>query len=284
MTILVQIISATSSTVHVNTASWNNSNGCSSSVVNSESNIRSALNTFMDEKYGVQRENVDCGGKGWTRMALLNMTDTNSRCPSTWRLHQSPVRGCGRSSSTAHTCDSAYFNNARLSYNRVCGRIIAYQKGHNDAFYAYTANIARTIETAYSAGLLVTHGPDGSRRHIWTFSSALYKQRTVPSNSTCPCTSPNQPWTFNFPPFVGNNYFCDSGNPGPGFSSTTLYSQDPLWDGKGCPSGTTCCQLNNPPWFNVALPQTTRDDIEVRLCVTEGSEDVIVSLIELYVA
>lgn len=121
-------------------------------------------------------------------MAYLDMTDASTQCPSNWRLQQSSVRGCGRSSSTVINCDSAYFSNSGLSYNRVCGRMIAYQKGHTDAFSAYANGIASTIERPYSAGLLLTHGPVGSRRYIWTFSSALYKQITVPTDSACPCT------------------------------------------------------------------------------------------------
>ncbi len=40
-----------------------------------------------------------CGGPGWTRVAYLNMTETNQQCPSNWTLTTSPVRGCGQSSS-----------------------------------------------------------------------------------------------------------------------------------------------------------------------------------------
>ena len=94
---------------------------------------------------------------------------------------------------------------------------------------------------------------------------------------TCPCTN-NQysSWPFYIPEFVGKSYFCDTGNRGDGVA-TTYYSNDPLWDGKGCGPFSNCCQFNSPPWFQTALPQTTSDDIELHLCFSldSGDEDVI---------
>ena len=45
-----------------------------------------------------------------------------------------------------------------------------------------------------------------------------------------------------------------------------FYPNDILWDGQNCTSTSTCCQLNNPPWFTKNLPNATTDDIELRLC------------------
>ena len=53
------------------------------------------------------------------------------------------------------------------------------------------------------------------------------------------------------PTFVGDNYFCESGNPLNSFVNTNEleYTDDPLWDGEGqCCSGNTTA-----PWFNVKL-------------------------------
>ena len=37
------------------------------------------------------------------------------------------------------------------------------------------------------------------------------------------------------PSFIGNDYFCESGNPDPNGNVPVLfYADDPLWDGKGC--------------------------------------------------
>ena len=76
------------------------------------------------------------------------------------------------------------------------------------------------------------------------------------------------------PPFINNEYFCEYG------SSTT----EPLWDGGDCPSTSTCCTFNNPPWFCKQLCQDTTDDIEVRVCANQstGDEDLQIEVIELY--
>ena len=63
----------------------------------------------------------------------------------------------------------------------------------------------------------------------------------------CPCIAPGQ----SPPDYVGNNYYCESGNPHPigGFSYGHLYDKDKLWDGEKCESQ---CFGNgkSPPWFD----------------------------------
>ena len=62
-----------------------------------------------------------------------------------------------------------------------------------------------------------------------------------------------------------------------------FYPDDPLWDGSGCTTSSTCCSFNNPPYFTKQLPNPTSDDIEARLCRYESDEDSPVELMELYV-
>ena len=64
-----------------------------------------------------------------------------------------------------------------------------------------------------------------------------------------------------------------------------FYSADPLWDGSGCGSTSSCCGFNNPPWFCKQLPQPTSDDIEMRVCVNQATsdEDVALEIVEVYV-
>ena len=90
------------------------------------------------------------------------------------------------------------------------------------------------------------------------------------------------------PTFIGNDYFCESGNPDTTWTNM-LYASDPLWDGQGCGS-SSCCNLTSPPgvtapWFCKQLPQATTDDLEVRICRNEptSNEDTPVELIELYI-
>ncbi len=48
------------------------------------------------------------------------------------------------------------------------------------------------------------------------------------------------------------------------------HSDDPLWDGAGCGPTSSCCQLNNPPWFCVSFPEPTTDDLELRICTDQS--------------
>ena len=220
-----------------------------------------------------------CGGPGqWTRIAHLNMSDPSQQCPSSWNLVTTPVRGCGQSASSG--CDSALFPSTGQSYSRVCGKVIAYQSSTTNAFDPYII-FAPGLEGVYVDGVSLTHGAEGSRQHIWTFAAALYEGGA--SSSDCLCT--NAAWPFEVPEFVGDDYFCDTGNTSPEVDSNTVFADDPLWDGEGCGPTSTCCEFNNPPWFCTTLPQPTTDDIEVRICLDSGSsnEDVIITFVDIYV-
>ena len=132
----------------------------------------------------------------------------------------------------------------------------------------------------------MTHGPAGSRQHIWTFATAHNDEDLVyRSDLNCLCTNTRYNWSYQLPSFIQNNYFCDTGNPGPGVDKSAYYSSDPLWDGAGCGEDSTCSQFNNPPWFYSSLPQATTDDVEVCLCFSYPSsdEDAILYLLELFI-
>ena len=134
-------------------------------------------------------------------------------------------------------------------------------------------------------GLSLTHGAPGSRQHIWTFASGLYAGGG--SNNSwpryqCPCDNGN---TYPSPPFVGNDYFCESVTTTNNYNSYRFYPNAILWDGQVCEGGGSCCQLNNPPWFTKNLTTPTTDGIELRLCLTDASSisDVALELLELYI-
>lgn len=86
------------------------------------------------------------------------------------------------------------------------------------------------------------------------------------------------------PSFIGNNYFCDTGNYGDDNSPrNTYYTEHPLWDDEGCGSQSVCCSLNSPPWFYKQLSQPSTDDIEMRLCCDQDRdhEDIQVEIIHI---
>ena len=214
-----------------------------------------------------------CGGAGdWTRAVYLNISDPNQQCPSNWTLVTTPIRGCGRRNINYYSCDSATFSVRDHTYSSVCGRILAYQKGYTTAFLgAHNHQNLDTVDKAYLSGVSLTHGPAGSRQHIWSFVGAWYEQDpNYRTELNCPCTNTNVSWPYQVPSFVNNDYFCDTGNPGPGYNHTTYYTDDPLWDGEGCNSTSTCCEFNTPPWFCTSLLQPTNGDLEIRNCFYHG--------------
>ena len=203
-------------------------------------------------------------------------------CPSGFTLITEPVRGCGRATSEAATCKSVIFSSGGQSYSRVCGRVNAYQKGTPDAFHT-DAGIDR-LEEIYVEGVSLTHGAPGSRQHIWTFAAAVYETASPYfPQLNCACTNTEEDWPYEVYSFIGSNYFCATGNPGPGYDFNTTYADDPLWDGEGCGATNACCQLNNPPWFSTTLPQPTTHNIEMRVCnnEVETNEDVILSFVNI---
>ena len=226
--------------------------------------------------------NRQCGCDGpstWTRVAFLNMSDPNQVCPKDWTIRSSPVRTCSRGQTSSTGCNSVFYSTFGMTFSRVCGRIIGYQWSTTDAFQGLFNE--RSIDRQYVDGVSLTHGSVGSRQHIWSFASALGQTSGLQAVSVCDCSNNNN-WVYNLS-FVGNDYFCDSGNRASEFSHSIFYTDNPLWDGKGCLHSSTCCQFNNPPWFCKTLPQSITDDLEVRICHDGNDEDTPVQLVELYV-
>jgi len=50
------------------------------------------------------------------------------------------------------------------------------------------------------------------------------------------------------PSFIGNDYFCESGNHTPS-TIDGMFFDDTLWDSLGCDGVSTSCEFNKPPWF-----------------------------------
>ena len=225
-----------------------------------------------------------CGGSGpWRKIAHLNMNDPNQQCPTNWRLVTSPVRACARSTLTGPSCDSAVFSSEGTAYSHVCGRVNAIQRGTPEAFYASIDGRNPGLDASYIDGVSLTHGAAGSRQHIWSFVAAQFEQDSIITSSVCPCTNTQTNWGHQIQPYIGNSYFCDTGDSDPGVS-LAAYPDDPLWDGEGCGPTSSCCQFNTPPWFCVKLEAPTTDDIELRICLNQGAQDesIEVTLVEIF--
>ena len=195
------------------------------------------------------------------------------------REYTTPFRVCGRRSTSGGSCEGLTYSTGSEQYDQVCGRIIGYQIGSLDCFQGSF----QSINTFYVEGVSVTRG--SPRQHIWTFAGGADEQRTFFS-LTCPCVTGSTNGGNIPSSFVGQNYFCESGITRFPFMHGVFWPDgDPLWDGQGCGPSSSCCTFNSPPWFNVTLSAPTTDDIEVRICASEGigNEDTPIQLIELYV-
>ena len=222
-----------------------------------------------------------CGGTGgWRRAVNLDMTDPNTTCPSGWNLTGYSKRTCGRASTGRNTCDSVFFPVSGGPYSQVCGRIRAYQRWYGYGFYGFFNGLT-TIDSNYFDGVAVMHG--SPLQHIWTFANGIWENDTTHRPYNCPCDTTDD---ILIPPFVGEDYFCESGYVYPGYRSSALenrlHSSDTLWDGEDCHSSSSCCSLHNPPYFTKSLGQSTTDDLELRMCHYERSNKAV-ELVELYV-
>ena len=223
---------------------------------------------------------LNCGPGHWFLVAHLNMSDPPQQCPSAWREYNtSGVRACGRPATSEGSCSSLPIPSYQSKYSRVCGRAIGYQIGSTDAF-GFRA-IDQPLDSYYVYGVSITHGTP--RNHIWTYAAGVSEGRYSDQRDNCPCSNPGHPDNALPPSFVGDNYYCESGNPDNTFVYGRIYTEDRLWDGQQC-EGQCCSNGKYPPWFSVELTNPTTDDIEVRICSGEGSQDeTLVQLLEIYI-
>ena len=213
-----------------------------------------------------QMQTNNCGNitGGWMRAAYIDMTNVNNTCPQglTYTVASS-TRMCTRSHSGNYGCSSVTFPTHRVPYTKVCGRARGYQYYSTLSFLGYHNAGQSTLDRSYVDGLSITYG--SPRNHVWTFAAGAAKDYDYSHCCNCPCASDPGPAA---PLFVGENYFCESGNMGLVESRWSL--TDPLWDSLGRASGSTCCDRGGP-WFTTTLDQEVSDDIEMRMCLYRSS-------------
>ena len=177
-------------------------------------------------------------------------------------------------------CSSVYFDSLGKEIIEVCGMIEAYQWISPDAFYASSS---QTIDGPYMDGISITHG--SPRQHIWSYAVGLQENSRQDHNyHKCPCSS-NGSAAASPPNFVGEDYYCDTGNPTATWD--LLVYPDRLWDSSGasCVSGSTCCDNPDQPWFRKKLKTPSTDNIEFRWCADQPKWDEAIPTqqIELYI-
>ena len=223
---------------------------------------------------------TSCGDGGWMRVANLDFSNASTSFPSGLQERvDSGIDTCGIESSEA-ACPSVMLSTSGVEYTKVCGKILAYQFSTPDAFFTGTDD----IDGSYVDGVSLTYG-NTPRNHIWTFVAALDEFGVRNSGSVSPraCSSSVNSVGTGLPSFVGDDYFCDAGTVTLAFH--IFYGDNPLWDGSGCGSTSTCCSFNTRPWFLKELSPPTSDDIEMRVCRDESraNEDIAMSSVEIYV-
>ena len=227
------------------------------------------------------------GGSGaWAKVAKWNMNDSSHLCPAgLLERIDSGIRTCVRANINEPTCSMGIqYNLAGIEFSRVCGKIIGYQIGNTNAFKSNPSQFTDP-SSLYVDGVILTHGRPST--HIWTFAVGL-NDSPDPSElvSKCDCSVGNSSNPASRTPrFVGEDYFCDSGYRSGSPPGRMLLKDDPLWDGAGCGSSSTCCTFNKPPWFFRQLRRPTSEYIEMRLCSDELAryEDIAVESVEIYV-
>ena len=117
-----------------------------------------------------------------------------------------------------------------ISYDNICGQAKAYQKGTTNGF----GPSQKYIDGIYIDGISITLG--SPRKHVWTYAVGLSDDYDY-KHGNCPCATIPGP---SPPTFVGNNYYCESGDVG-AQEAIPYYLSDPLWDGSGCGSNNSCC-------------------------------------------
>ena len=235
--------------------------------------VRVSGNYWINTTTGVQQVycdmELDCGAHngGWMKIADLD-TSRGDDCPSGWIKITTPVAACKAPNDPG--CYSTNFSTLSITYSKVCGMAVGYQKGSTDAF-----NGARSINGPYVDGISITHG--NPRKHIWTYAIGRSDRSNI-KNSNCPCSV--FPGTFP-PSFVHENYYCESGTV---LAGQGYFIDDPVWDGKGC-SDDNCCSDLSLPWFYRQIPLTIRDDIETRICYNNNpsNENVLIKELQLHV-
>ena len=162
-------------------------------------------------------------------------------------------------------------------------------EGTPDSFYPYgfsqgstnryiSDTTSPTVNGVYVDGVSITLG--NPRKHVWTYAVGL-SESVNRENSNCPCTKGSKE---TVPAFVGNNYYCESGNPS-GINNSMLYTDDVLWDGRQCPNDDSCCDKTGQPWFFHQLPISEDQHLEVRICQDQPNDDeaITVESLQLFV-
>ena len=217
---------------------------------------------------------------GWMRIANVDMTERHSQCPNGLQFNVTQNKhNCRRPLDSTPGCSSTLFPVHDVAYKKVCGKVIGYQYKNTNGFGP--ARFTPNINDIYVDGVSITRGTP--RQHIWTLAAATGERYHLEAHhSACPCIDFSREFTGTIPTFVGNDYYCETGNRNA--INNLIFTEDPLWDGEGCQGSNMCCDRGGP-WFCRELPNSTTDSVELRVCtnIDNTFEDLLLEQIEVYV-
>ena len=218
--------------------------------------------------------------KGGKRIAYIN-TNLTDECPPKMRLEKNTTTGqkaCGVNES-AHGCPVVLRFTVNQNYSNICGRIRGYQFGAVEAFkYSKGKTSPRQ---SYADGFQILQG--NSFNHIWTYTIGISEKASYGQSQICP-RDRSDPTDRSFvPTFVGEHFYCETGNIN-SWVSSKVYWGDPLWDGAGCVSDTShSCEAYG--WFYREI-YPSKDNIHIKICpngFNRNEQNVFFDLLELWV-
>ena len=245
--------------------------------------VRDSRDNSARKVYCYPHGHTSCGEGVWMRIGYFDMGGSLAECPEP--LERFAVNGswyCRRN--VTRGCTSVHFSALEKNYTAVCGMVEGYQYGSMNGFQPSSAS--RTPDDLYAEGISITHG-SSPRRHLWTYVVGLNADPddNYFSQWQCPCAVPGT--SITMPTFLGNDYYCDSGNPSRNGYIHELYPER-LWDNSGpsCVSNSTCCDNPDQPWFKKMLTQPANEDVEMRWCADSSpvtNEETATTRVELYI-
>ena len=234
--------------------------------------IQAPNGSLISVYFDTEGSNYD-GKEGWMRVGYLNMSKPNATC-----INSISHPLCDRFNSSSGGCNGTFFNTYGISYQHICGQVRGYQYRIADGIYPNDDNSDDSIDGYYVDGVSITHGSN-PRKHIWTYICGQLQYGT--NHQNCPCNSDSE---ATLPSYVSNDYYCESAQSKNGWPNDVF--TDVLWDGQNCPGiEANCCISSKMPWFLKTLTNSVTDNIEVRLCSSQGysNKATPVDIIELFV-
>lgn len=139
---------------------------------------------------------MDTDGGGWTRILSVGVGKT--RCFGDFTLN--PDGYCVKNTRLL----SFNVSTLGIPFSEIRGGVSAYQSGSNDGFRRYVGGSG--INDTYVDGISFTYtDSSSSRQHVFTYAIG---QSQAGNRQSCPDIGGDSP-----PPFVGSNFYCESGNP-----------------------------------------------------------------------